>query len=167
MNDQMAGNVRGEVQKIAQSGAPTEGGLNKFDPNTFTGELANAWQRVSNKPTGANASAFLKQYKDYLNGMKQTTGSLVANYNHSVLDTKGRKLQPDVLQNYLESDYVSPYEQYYTGKQKSTNAQAPAQQGATGQTTKAPLGPNEVRRQTKDGKIAIFDSTTKKFLRYE
>lgn len=119
MDAQMANNVRGEVIKIAQSGAPTEGGLNKFDPQTWSGKLATTWGSVFNKPTPAHAAAFLKEYKDYLGTMQSTAGPLIHSYNQSVLENHKRLMNPDDYEQRRSSEYVAPYEKYASSKGSS------------------------------------------------
>lgn len=129
MDPNMVGNVRNEVQKIAQSGAPTEGGINKFDPNTFSGQLASLWQKFSNHPTGANAAAFLKEYKGYLGQMQDTAGPLINSYNQSILKNKKRLMNDDDYNDRLNSEYVAPYLKY--NKAGSASPQGQGQQGKT------------------------------------
>ena len=136
MDIQMVGNLRDEVQKIAQSGAPTEGGINKFDPRTWSGDLASAWQRVANKPSGANAGAFIKKYKDYFSTMQETTGGLVNSYNQSILQNNKKHMDPDDYDQRVNSEYVAPYNKY--SKNKTPNFSKSTGQPSTSKTNDIP-----------------------------
>jgi hypothetical protein len=91
--------------------------------------------------------------------MQDTTGSLVNSYNNSILQNNKKHMDPDDYDQRANSEYVAPYTKYSKNVKQAQQQAQPA--------NAQPLAPNEVKRITKDGRTAIFDATTKKFLRYE
>ena len=157
IDPQMTGGIRLEVQKIMQSGAPAEGGINHFDPNTWSGKLAEEWGKFSNSSTPANASSFLKEYQKYLHSMQDTTGSLINDYNTSILNIQKRKMNPDDYENTINSPYVSPYTKYSksvksTAQQTSPTGKTVVRKGYNPTTNQTQLIYNDGTKQIVDGK---------------
>lgn len=76
-----------EIAKIAQGGIPTKTELDALTPNSLSGQLSVVWGKLKNSPSPANASAFLKEYKNYAEGItKQAQKVLEENYTR-ILET--------------------------------------------------------------------------------
>jgi hypothetical protein len=84
-----------EIAKIAQGGIPTKTELDALSPNALNGILSTAWGRLKNSPSPANAGAFLKEYKNYADGItKQAEKILEENYTR-ILETAKPHMSQD------------------------------------------------------------------------
>jgi len=110
-----------EVGKIASGGVPTQHELEGITPQTFQGRLASITQKFTNRPSPANAAAFIKQYKDYLDALRGDAQKVVE-------DVYGRKIKAQ--KSHLNSDDYQILNDLYLnrfGEQEQSHA--PASQG--------------------------------------
>ena len=121
-------------------GYPTKGGV-----HVLTGE-----QEAKLTPQGQ-----LKYYDNRIKALQTER----ANLNVDAAGVERRK-QLDTEITDLQQKQQELFEKH---SKKGGKAEAAAPKG---EQPKAPKGSNEVTRFTKDGRRAIFDATTKKFLRY-
>lgn len=110
-----------ELGKIATGGVPTSEELKALTPNTLMGVLSKEYSKVINKPTPANAGAFLQRYKDYLGDLKKNANSVISNKVGRVIEAKKRELGPDAY-NDLQETYKDMLNPDAVDEQQSKNA---------------------------------------------
>lgn len=135
-----------EVAKIATGAVPTIGEMKALNQDTLKSKFAEISQKFLNKPTGANAGEFIKQYKDYLIDLNQNAQNVIKDKFDRVIESSKKQLG-DENYNSLKDQYVKPFEMQQSVKEEPKK--------------------NEIERLTKDGRVAIFDADTKDFLRYK
>ena len=156
----------GNVQAVAS--------VQALVPHTFKGRTAEFLEYITNSPQSVEAQDFVKNYAKLAE--KQKTKSMTdidaiiksrlpeyyrfkndkpEEFN-AIVNAKINALNT-IAQSPQSSLSAVPELKSYTGEQES---------GIKRKESKS-LQSNEVKRQTADGRIAIFDKNTKKFLRYE
>lgn len=110
LNPQFVKLLVSEVGKIAQGGSPTTHELEGLTPATLNGVLADVWQKFSNKPTPANAGAFIKQYQQYADTVSGDAQKLITDRYSRVLGPRKKLLHPDDYKT-LEDTYVNRFKQ--------------------------------------------------------
>lgn len=73
-----------EVSKIAKGGSATEGEMHMLLPAGFQQRLAKFASESANKPIGAKAGAYVKDYLDYLKTLREDNQALVDEHRKSV-----------------------------------------------------------------------------------
>lgn len=149
-----------ELAFVAKGGVPGAAEVKEYMPETLVGRFKNAYSNLSNEPTGQELGAFIKENIPYIQSLKQNSQRVVGENVLNDIENNKKRLAPedfDALSNKIE---YKPYIAAARAAQAKENPQG-------GSVKAAPGGSNEVKRMTKDGKVAIFDSKTKKFLRYE
>jgi hypothetical protein len=151
-----------EVTKIASGQGVTEGAMHDLRAKTVMSNAAAFVQKFGGKPTGAQLGAFIQQNKEYLKGMNEVNKSYLNDFQANEIEG----FQPQMT----DKQYKSALKKFglqdrlaegYQPGQDVRESMKGSSSGAGGSN------PNEEKRTTKDGKIAVFDSTTKKFLRFE
>lgn len=99
-----------EVGKIATGGVPTVDELKGITPNTLVGQLSTVTQNLLNKPTAANASAFVKQYNDYIKPLRTDAQKVIKDRYGRIIESK-KKLLGDDNYNTLKDQYLNRFEQ--------------------------------------------------------
>ncbi|NDE09876.1 MAG: hypothetical protein EBZ95_04830 [Chitinophagia bacterium] len=141
-------------------------------PDSYKGRALAYLEKITNAPESIEAGEFIKKYeklakKEKVQAMSTIDATIKSrlpefyrfhqskpNEFNDIVNAKIGAL--NIISKAPEaSTQTLPEIKPYTGSQES------------GMVRKSTLGSNEVRRQTSDGKIAIFDKDTKKFLRYE
>lgn len=97
-----------EVGKIASGGTPSMHELDGITPGTLQGSLSDAWSKLSNSPTKANAGEFVKQYQDYANTVSQDAKKVIQDKYGRVIESNKRRLNPDDY-NALQQNYVNRF----------------------------------------------------------
>lgn len=80
--------MAGEVGKIATGGAPTLEELHGLTPNNVPQWLAKSAENYKNKPTAANAGAFVNQLQKYSNGVAEDAKDLLKENYQGILEAK-------------------------------------------------------------------------------
>lgn len=144
-----------DIGKIASGGQPQQSELNFITPSTLVGKMSKVYSDFKNAPTAANAGAFIRQAKQYADGLTKDAQNVITDRYSRVIGSKASQFSPDQVAT-LKTQYQDRFKQI-------------ANQGLNPKSSQAlpPLNPGEVRRSTSDGKTAIFDSGTEQFLRYE
>lgn len=100
--------VATEVAKIASGGVPSIHELQGLNPSTISSGLAKLAQTVTNKPTPANAGAFVKAMQDYGVSLKKDAQSVIQDKYGRVIESKRRSLTPEDYQS-LNDQYISRF----------------------------------------------------------
>lgn len=134
--------------------------INQMELQQLTGDpsFSGAIQRITARAaTGTMSDNDYNQFKQLVQVYKQSAASTMQQQEMQHANQFSQLNGNDVGQNYtkLTGKQYNPNTSPSAAPQKSVN-QGPTQ-----------LAPNEVTRQTKDGKTAIFDKNTKEFLRYQ
>lgn len=99
--------VTGELVKIAQGGAATQGGVKDASVHTLQSKVADWMQSLTGDPTGAQLGAFIQQNKDYLQHLNNVNHKYVDDYQSATLNGYKRSLHPEdyaTLKNKLDED---------------------------------------------------------------
>lgn len=123
LSPQQVSLVASELSKIATGGVPTHAEMQALTPNTLASKFASIAQMVINKPTPANAGAFLKQYKDYLTDLQQNAQNVVRDKIGRVIETNKNRLGEENY-NSLKEQYLKSQEPTQTSE-KQTSEHAP------------------------------------------
>lgn len=145
-----------EIAKIASGGAATEAAAHDVRAQTLQSKAAAFWQTVSGKPTGAQLGAFIQQNKDYLEGLNQVNHRYVDEFKANHFRAYKDRIPDTTQQEYLENN---------PGVAAIVNRKGPAQQAPVDGQPQGAAQP--VARKTADGRIGLFDPSTKAFLRYQ
>lgn len=145
--------------------------INELVPHTMQGNSAAIAEWVTGNPTGMEQQQFIKLYADTARRERETAQNQILQGQFKKAYSTHHKLKDMSPDDFYQNLSTA------TGLDKDEIQQMEAQPGFKGQLVKSNkeadrqtaggLKPNEVERQTADGKIAIFDSSTKKFLRYK
>ncbi len=112
MTPQQVSLLVSEVSKIATGGVPTSAEMQALDPHTLASKFAGISQKLMNEPTAANAGAFVKQYKSYLDDLNSNANGVIKNKLGRVIDSRKAMLGPDyhetLKQQYLDNPELPP-----------------------------------------------------------
>lgn len=148
---------------LISQGVPGQQMLSKLDAANVPRNVAGFWQYLTAEPNGAGQKDLMKLMLDSGKAQQELARAQIKDY---VIPTVKQReiigLPEKDRNNLLTKHGITPDEYNNWGGASSLARKVTGED----ETTKAPKA-NEVRRKTADGKIAIFDSTTKKFLRYE
>ncbi len=140
--------------------------INELVPHTMAGSATKISEWVTDNPTGMQQQKFIKMYADTANREKATAQKQITQGQFKKAYSTHHKLKEmspdDFYQNLSTATGLDPEEIQKMEAQPGFKGQFTA---PTNDQSKTPS--NEVERQTADGKIAIFDGNTKKFLRYK
>lgn len=141
------------VDTMLSGGTGTVTGTAKLIPHTLLGNIRGIQQFIFGKPVGTDQQEFVKRFLSAANAEQENAEKQITKF-HKQYKTGlegtgfyGRRKQ--FIDNYLDSMTTMAANDYTSG--------AP----------KGPANPNEEKRQTKDGRTAVFDKTSKQFLRFE
>ena len=95
--------LNAEIAKIASGGVATEHGTKSLEANTLMENVARFQQRVSNKPSGAQLGEFIKQNKNYLDGLYKVNKEFINDYQRKVYSGYKNRIGPD-LQHQFETE---------------------------------------------------------------
>lgn len=84
-----------EVAKIASGGVPTQHELDGLTPGTLQGALSGFVSKLTNKPTPANAAAFIKAYQDYANVLTKDAQKVIKDRYGRISDSYGNMISPE------------------------------------------------------------------------
>jgi hypothetical protein len=140
-----------EMGKIAAGGVPGEHGVHALLPDNLATKVAELKAFALSTPSNADVSAYLKNNVDYLKQVKTIANSTLTAYRGNIAKGYKGRVTPE---NYSEaqSDYG------YGGP----TAGATTSSGGQSNTQAQP-----VPRKTADGRVALFDPSTKAFLGYQ
>jgi hypothetical protein len=110
MNPQMVNLFVQDVSKIANGGQPSQHELEGMNPNTWSGDLAKAWQKLSNQPTPANQGAFIKQYENYANALSSDAKKVILDKYGRVLDPYAAKYKDNPTYQAMRKKYVDRFD---------------------------------------------------------
>lgn len=106
LSNQMVNLLHQELAKIATGGVPSQHELEGLDSGALKGKLAGVYQVFSNKPTPANAGAFLKQYDQYANALTGDAQKFIKDKYGRILESRrnrlGERNYGDFKQQYLD-----------------------------------------------------------------
>lgn len=141
-----------EMGKIATGGVPGEHGTQALLPNNLYTKVAEMKAWVTGHPNAAapDVQEYLQNNQDYINQVKQVSSQTLHSYRTNIAKGYKGRVNPD---NYQEA--VDDYGLGGTASPASGSAAPPATSGAP------------VARKTPDGRTALFDPVSKKFLRYQ
>lgn len=134
-----------EMGKVAMGGVPGEHGVQALAPNTLYTKLAEIKSFLSGKPSEADVAGFLKNNEDYLNTVKDISNKTLHGYRTNIAKGYKNRVAAD--------DYAAAVADYGLGGDRQPEGALSA--------------PKPVERTTSDGKTALFDPNTKKFLGYK
>lgn len=131
-------------------------------PKTIWGDAKKLQEWITNNPTGLNQQNFVNRMLDSIRREKETAKAQInrTQFGRIAAYADLEKTHPDAFANILQGQGVDPAE-YTDWKKGGFKARSAVQ------TPPGKIATGEVERTTKDGKTAIFDATTKKFLRYK
>lgn len=143
--------------------------INELVPHTMSGNVAKIQEWLTNEPQGLDQQKFVKMYSDIANREAKVAGDQLKDAQFTEAKNAAGNLQkkrPDAFYSQIgTATHMDPEEVKSIMEAKGYKGGYPGSKVAP---TKA-LAPsvNEERRQTPDGRTAIFDATTHQFLRYE
>lgn len=135
-----------EIGKMASGGVPAMHELDKLDPTSLRRAVSERMSKILNRPVAANAGGFVGALKDYANALQKDAHNIITDRYQRILDTNESRLNDDDYDQFNET---------YINRFKGNEPE-----------TKESISSTE-ERKTKDGKIALFDSKTKKFVGYK
>ena len=108
LSPQMVNTLVAEVAKISGGGAPTLEGMKALTPDTLSSQLAGVKQKLLNEPTPANAGAFVKQYGDYIDKLKDDAKKVISDKYGRIIESRKGQLSPE---NYgaLQDQYLNRF----------------------------------------------------------
>jgi hypothetical protein len=98
-----------EVAKIASGGVPGAHELDGITPSSLTGKLSEITSKLTNKPTPANAAAFVKQYQDYTKGLTADAQKVIKDKYGRVIDVNKSRLGDENYKN-LKANYIDRFD---------------------------------------------------------
>lgn len=108
LSPQMVQLLASEVGKIATGGVPTTHELQGLVPNTLPSQLASLAQRVMNKPEGADAQEFIKQFQGYAQSIRGDAERTIADRYGRMIDLQKGGLSPE-HQSILQEKYLNRF----------------------------------------------------------
>ncbi len=141
------------------SGGKNGGNIESFkamQPQALSADIKSKIGYLLGKPVDVLPQQWVKALSDMLDRQGTTAEDLRDKYYEDINKTAPSQLDPDRLKRIMDVKRGNSYREAF-GIQKGQNS-------PSGDTTP---NPNETVRKTADGKMAVFDNTTKKFLRYQ
>lgn len=108
LNPQQVQLLASEVGKIASGGVPTTHELQGLNPATIPSGLASLSQTVLNKPSAANAGAFVKAMQDYTNSLKKDAQKVISEKYGRIIESNRKQLGEENY-NSLKSNYLDRF----------------------------------------------------------
>lgn len=99
-----------EVAKIASGGVPTESEMHGITPNGYSMKVAEAWQKLSNKPNPANQGALLEVLKNYNDKLQGGAQKVVTDRYGRILGAAKDQISADQYQT-LDKQYTHRFDQ--------------------------------------------------------
>ncbi len=124
-------------------------------PHNAQGSITKTAEYIASIPKGAQQGQFIGRLLDSVKREKDLADKQIQDYNSKALPGFARLKMLDKKHG----------TSYYDDNLKSNGLFVGDRTPAAKEESAAPAG--EVERATKDGKVAVFDSATKKFLRYK
>jgi hypothetical protein len=93
-----------EMAKLATGGVPGHSDIEALMPNTMKTQLAKFTSFFANKPSDADAQAFIENNRGYLKELAKNYGNVVGQFQANTLDGYKHKLNPDDFKD-LQSRY--------------------------------------------------------------
>lgn len=113
-----------EIAKMATGGVPSIHELEGLTPGTINGKLSVWASKLINKPTPANAGAFIKQYQDYAHALtKDARGVIKSNYGR-LGDAYKSQISPEQFDSF-DKTYVNRF----APMEEAEKASAPSKAG--------------------------------------
>jgi hypothetical protein len=137
---------------ISGAGASSRAQIEALVPKSLRGKTSEIMQWVTNNPTGTEQQAFVQRM---LGTVEREQGIAKDQLQKTII--KRSKAFEDVKKSNPEK-----YDEILNESISSLGIKSEAPKKEESKESS-----NEVKRVTKDGRIAIFDSNTKQFLRYE
>lgn len=150
---------------LISQGVPSVKLLALLDKNNLPREPGRIWTWITANPAGANQKEMLGLLIESANKQKELADAqmkdaaipLLKAYEHKGMPAEQRK---QILERFNANE--DEYQKFDKGGKFAKEAVNPSKKSEDSKQ-----GPKEVKRTTKDGRTAIFDADTKKFLRYE
>jgi hypothetical protein len=101
--------LQAEIGKIASGASPTLEMMKSLENPTVQAKMSKVISNFSNNPSPANAGAFLKQYKTYLDGMTDTSKKVIKEKYGRIINVNKSHLHPDDVSN-LEQEYMHRFD---------------------------------------------------------
>jgi hypothetical protein len=106
MSPEMVKLLVAEIAKVATGGVPGESATQGITPNTLMGRMGSAWETLSNHPSGANAAAFISQYKSYSGAIADDARSTIKGKVDSIVNVKRKDMGDERYQNLKDNYYT-------------------------------------------------------------
>lgn len=156
------------LDAMLSSGSSTIAGSEHLIPKTASGSLADIQEYISAIPTGAKQGAFVKRMQETVRREKELASKQIGATKDKLLagfqDVKDKA--PERYNAILKAHGLDE-----ESKAKAREAAEPkismSPSLAKDIKEQAPTNSNEEKRKMKDGRTAIFDRSTKNFIRYE
>lgn len=157
-------NAYTDMTAVISGASPGMGAVAHNSYNTLQNQMANMKQYWTSAPQAPVMPEIKAHVGDLANRMQAISDNVINQHLGTTATsfTGWMKRHPDEARDMMRSAAGSSSDQPISTPSTST-ASAPK---ATTQP-QAPTAPNEVVRVTKDGRPAVFDASTKKFLRYQ
>lgn len=97
-----------EIAKIAAGGNSTMSELEGITPHSLAGRMSSFVSNLINKPTAANAAAFVKQFQDYSKNLTSDAQNVITDRYSRILEPRKNQLRPEDYQN-LQDKYVNRF----------------------------------------------------------
>lgn len=97
-----------EIGKIASGGVPTSHELEGLTPQTLASKFSGVASQLINKPTPANAAAFVKQYQDYADALTKDAKQVISDKYGRVIESSKKQLGDDNY-NTLKDQYLNRF----------------------------------------------------------
>lgn len=148
-----------EIGKIASGGVPTEHGIQAMLPNTLYSKIAQKWSQLGNKPTPAQAGAFVQQNKQYLDELmgnaNQTLGHFRYNTMQGYKDRVPEYVMDDVKNDYPEINQYLKTRNAQQGQDSGRSPQAQSPSPTQGQYSADVISYAQKHNITPDQALAI------------
>lgn len=151
-------NMIADLQGVYKGGVPDQIMLQHGNYPTLVQELQKIRGFITNTPAAARSP-------EIINRLEKVTREIKAVDNKVISDNLG--VNEVVFQRIIQ-DNPERWEQLKNRVMEGTEAVGEAGSSKLPAESAAPTGSvTEVKRKTKDGKVAVFDANTKQFIRYE
>lgn len=148
--------------------------INELVPHTASGSAAKIAEWFTSNPTGSRQQAFIKLYTETVerekdiakNQIKQAKLEKAGSYR-DLLKKDPARFEQLLIEHDINAE---DFEKFGKGKKLDITGgygKFKDEEKSTVVDKKQQSDSAEIRRKTKDGKVAIFDEKTKQFLRYE
>jgi hypothetical protein len=129
-----------EVGKIATGGVPSVAEMEALTPSTLNTKLAKVAQALTNKPSPANAGAFIKQYQTYLNDLNGNAQNVINDKFGRVIESRKNVIGDDNYDSLKNLYLKSPKQEESKPKSSdSETVQVISPEGQVGTIPKANL----------------------------